>query len=251
MSAAAEVLVHRDRTLLVEAVAARLLTRLADAQAARPQASVVLTGGSTGIAVLAAVGASPARDAVDWSRLDVWWGDERFLPTGHPERNETQAREALLDAVGLDPEHVHPFPGPDRLVDGTPEASAAAYADLLRAHAEDGSEVPAFDVLLLGMGGEGHVGSIFPDSPAVHDTRAVVGVRDCPKPPPLRVTLTLPSIRASQEAWVVVSGADKAEAVARCLSGADEVQVPGAGVTGRSRTLWLLDQDAAGDLPPR
>src|SRR5690606_8345376 len=91
------VVVHRDATVLADAVAARLITRLVDVQAARDSASVVLTGGGVGVATLAAIAESPARAAVDWSRLDVWWGDERYLPPGHADRNETQAREALLD----------------------------------------------------------------------------------------------------------------------------------------------------------
>ncbi|KWX10210.1 6-phosphogluconolactonase, partial [Carbonactinospora thermoautotrophica] len=93
------VLVHRDADLLAQAIAARLVTRLVDVQTARGSASLVLTGGGIGIKTLAALAASPARDAVDWRRLDIWWGDERFLPSGHPDRNETQARQALLDEV--------------------------------------------------------------------------------------------------------------------------------------------------------
>ncbi|MBQ1070313.1 6-phosphogluconolactonase, partial [Micromonospora sp. D75] len=88
----ASVAVHADPDLLAQAVAARLVVKLLDAQAERGQASVVLTGGRIAAAVYRAVGQLPARDAVDWSRVDVWWGDERFLPAGDPERNETQAR---------------------------------------------------------------------------------------------------------------------------------------------------------------
>src|SRR4051794_28027384 len=85
------VVVHRDAVLLARAVAARLVTALVDAQAARGHASAVLTGGGIGIATLREIAASPARDAVDWSALDIWWGDERFLPMAHPERNDAQA----------------------------------------------------------------------------------------------------------------------------------------------------------------
>src|SRR4051794_20573864 len=110
------VVVHQDASLLARAVAARLVTALVDAQAARGHASVVLTGGGIGIASLRELAASPARDAIEWDALEVWWGDERFVPAGHPERNETQAREALLDAVDLQPARVHPMApsdGPD------------------------------------------------------------------------------------------------------------------------------------------
>src|SRR4051812_9667453 len=93
------VIVHADAELLAQAVAARLLVQLVDAQAKRGAAGVVLTGGTIAAAVYRAVRDSPARDAVDWSQVDVWWGDERFVPAGHPDRNDVQARAALLDAV--------------------------------------------------------------------------------------------------------------------------------------------------------
>jgi 6-phosphogluconolactonase len=146
-------------------VAARLVTRLADAQALRGRASVVLTGGGVGIASLAAVRRSPARAAVDWRKVDVWWGDERFVAADDPERNERQAREALLDALDLDPARVHPMGargGPDG---DDADAAAARYADELSRAAPADHDVPPFDVLLLGMGAEGHTASIFPESP--------------------------------------------------------------------------------------
>ncbi|MFC3258471.1 6-phosphogluconolactonase, partial [Streptomyces xanthochromogenes] len=105
-----QLVVHRDKELMAQAAAARLITKVVDAQSARGVASVVLTGGRNGNGLLAALASSPARDAIDWSRLDLWWGDERFVPEGDPERNYTQAREALLDAVPLDPKRVHAMP---------------------------------------------------------------------------------------------------------------------------------------------
>src|SRR5882724_2664978 len=107
------VVVHADPAALATAAAVRLLARLAETQTARGSAAIVLTGGRSGAAIYQAVRDSPDRGAVDWSRLDIWWGDERFLPTGHPDRNDTQARSALLDAVPLDPARVHPMAGPD------------------------------------------------------------------------------------------------------------------------------------------
>lgn len=243
------VVTHRDPTLLARAVAARLVTRLVDVQSAGGEASLVLTGGGIGIACLAELRDSPARDAVDWTLVDVWWGDERFLPTGDPERNETQARAALLDHVDLDPERVHPVPSADAVPD--PETAAERYAaELLRAaRPEDHGPVPQFDVLLLGMGPDGHTASLFPESPSVYDERPVVGVRGAPKPPPNRVSLTLAAINAARDVWIVVAGEDKAPAVSLALSGAGPLQVPAAGVRGRQRTLWVLDAAAAAKLP--
>ena len=241
--------VVRDEEVLAEAVAARLLTRLVDAQALRGTASLVVTGGGVGTAVLASVRRSPARHAVDWRRVDVWWGDERFVPADDPDRNERQAREALLDHLDLDPARVHPMGaagGPDG---DDADAAAARYADELMAAAPADEEVPPFDVLLLGIGAEGHTASIFPESPAAHDDRLVVGVHGCPKPPPTRVSLGFRAICSAREVWLVVAGASKAGAVAMALGGAGRVQVPAAGVTGTRATLWLLDEAAARDLP--
>lgn len=257
MTVAPQLVVHRDKELMAQAAAARLITKIVDAQAARGSASVVLTGGRNGNGLLAALSSAPARDAVDWSRLDLWWGDERFLPDGDPERNYTQAREALLDSVPLDPARVHPMPASDgpyaKGADGDgADAAAEAYAAELAAAAspEDHGPVPAFDVLMLGVGPDTHVASLFPESPAVRETeRMVVGVHGAPKPPPTRVSLTLPAIRSAREVWLLAAGEDKAKAAAIALSGAGEVQAPAAGAHGRARTLWLLDAAAASQLP--
>ncbi|MBQ1158301.1 6-phosphogluconolactonase [Streptomyces sp. A73] len=253
MSAAPEVVPHPDKDALALATAERLVTRLTDAQAARGTASVVLTGGRNGNALLAALADSPrARERIDWTRLDVWWGDERFLPEGDPERNHTQAREALLDAVELDPARVHVMPPSDGRYAGDAEAAAEAYATELAAAAEGDPtvRVPAFDVLLLGVGPDTHVASLFPEHPALRETeRTVVGVHGAPKPPPTRLSLTLPAIRAAEEVWLLAAGEDKADAVALALSGPGELQAPATAVHGRSRTLWLLDEAAASRLP--
>jgi 6-phosphogluconolactonase len=244
------VVVHRDAAAVATATAERLVPALVDPQRDRGSASVVLTGGGLGIATLRALRDERTRLAVDWSRVDVWWGDERYLPSGDPERNETQAREALLDHLPLDPARVHPMPAADGPDGKDVDAAAARYAAELAAAAPHRVGVPAFDVLLLGMGPEGHVGSIFPESPAAHDERTVVGVHGCPKPPPTRVTLGFSAMTQATEVWLVVAGSDKAAAVAMALSGAGRVALPAAGAVGRQQTIWLLDEAAASQLPP-
>jgi 6-phosphogluconolactonase len=245
------VVVHRDAGMLARAVAARMVTALVDAQAARGRASVVLTGGGIGTAALHELAAAPARDAIDWARLDIWWGDERFLPTGHPERNETQARAALLDAVEVDPARVHPMAASDGPDGEDLDAAAERYADELAAAVpnEGSASVPAFDVLLLGVGPDGHIASLFPESPALHDERLVLPVRGAPKPPPTRLSLSLAAINTAREVWLVAAGEEKAGAVRMGLSGAGPTQVPAAGAHGSARTLWLLDRPAASRLP--
>ncbi len=248
-----EVLIHHDARLLALAAAARLVTSLGDRQTAAGSAALVLTGGGIGTAVLAELAAAPARDAVDWRRLDIWWGDERFLPAGHPDRNETGAREALLRHLDADPARVRPMPPADGPDGGDPEAAAARYASWLAAAArpEDHGPVPSFDVLLLGIGPDGHVASLFPGLPALYDERPVVAVRGAPKPPPLRLSLTLPAIRCAREVWILAAGAEKAGAVRLALSDVGPVQVPAAGARGRQRTLFLLDRAAASRIPPQ
>ena len=245
----ATVVVSRDADVLAHAVAARLLTRLVDAQAERGSSSVVLTGGGVGIAVLRAVREAPARAAVDWRKVDVWWGDERYVPADDDDRNDRQAREALLDVLDLDPARVHPMPAADGPEGADVDAAAARFAAELSGAAARGHEAPSFDVLLLGMGPEGHTASIFPESPAAHDERVAFAVHGCPKPPPTRISMGFSALNAAREVWMVVAGAEKAPMVAMALGGAGRVQVPAAGVSGRVQTLWLLDEAAAAKLP--
>ena len=246
---APDVVVEPDAEHLARAAAEALVARLAAAQAVHGSAAVVLTGGGMGIAVLeqvAALAAEPVRETVDWTAVDFWWGDERFVPAADDDRNEKAARAALLDVVGVPAERVHAMP-PSGGDFAEPEDAAAWYADQLAAAAPGGAAVPRLDLLLLGMGPEGHVASIFPDSPAVEDARTVVAVRDCPKPPPTRISLGFAAINAAEEVWLLVSGEAKAPAVAQALAGADPADLPAAGVHGTRATRWLLDRAAAAD----
>jgi 6-phosphogluconolactonase len=237
------VTVRPDAASLARTVAEELVARLAAAQATHGSASVVLTGGGVGTAVLEQVAALAA--GVDWSAVDVWWGDERFVPADDDDRNERAARRALLDVVGVPAARVHAMPPSDgRFAD--PEDAAAWYAGELAAAEGD---VRRFDVLLLGIGPEGHTASIFPGSPAAHDERPVFAVRNCPKPPPTRVSLGFAAINTADEVWLVVAGKEKAPAVAAAVAGADPIELPAAGVHGRSATRWWLDAAAAGELP--
>jgi 6-phosphogluconolactonase len=243
------ILVHNDAEALTHAAAARFITRVADVQASGRIAQVVLTGGRIAAAIYRVVADSPARSAIDWQRIEFWWGDERFLPPDDPERNETQAREALLDAVGVDPARVHQMPAD---TGQGAEKAAEDYAATLAAAAGPGDRggVPTFDIVLLGVGPDGHVASLFPEQPALHEQeRSVVAVHGAPKPPPTRISLTQPALARSHEVWFVVSGEDKAKATRLALSGAGALQIPAAAPKGLNRTLWLLDEAAATEIP--
>jgi 6-phosphogluconolactonase len=242
------VLVHPDKEALAAAVAARFLTKIIDVLEEQETAHVCLTGGTMGSAVLAAIAASPARDTVDWSRIHFWWSDERYLPRGDVERNETQSRAALLDQLRLEPSRIHALPAPGEQPDI--EAAARAYEAELAAHAPEGARYPRFDVMFLGVGPDGHVASLFPEHAQVRETeRVVVPETDSPKPPPERLSFTLPVINSADRIWLVLAGSDKAGALGLTLAGADKSEVPAAAVEGRKRTVFFVDAAAAAEVP--
>ena len=231
--------IYADAGELAAAAGARLVGAITSAIATRDEANIVLTGGTVGIALLRHV----AGAEIDWSKVHLFWGDDRFVPRGDADRNDQQAHDALLASVAIPPANVHRMATSDGEFGDAIERAAAAYAELLPEQ---------FDVHLLGMGGEGHINSLFPHTAAVRETtRLVVGVTDSPKPPPRRITLTLPAVRRAREVWLVVAGAEKADAVAAALGGASPDDVPAAGALGRERTVWLLDEAAAASAPPQ
>lgn len=242
------VLVHADKNALAAALAARFITKVVDLLDQQTLVHVALTGGSVGIAVLAAINNSPARDTINWARVAVWWSDERWLPAGDPERNDTQARAALLDQVGLLPENVHYCPAPSPTM--TLEDAAARYAIELAEADHSGSDIPTIDIMFLGVGPDGHIASLFPNLPGIRvQSGTVITVRNSPKPPPERLSLTLGAINRSARIWIALAGADKATALGLALAGAGTVEVPVAGVQGRLRTVFFVDQEAAADIP--
>ncbi|MGL4339799.1 MAG: 6-phosphogluconolactonase [Rhodoglobus sp.] len=248
MTSERQVIVHPDKFTLATAVAHRFIDAMMELIAERGEASVVLTGGTMGAAVLEAINASPMRDDLDWSRVTVWWGDERWLPAGHADRNETQSRAALLDHIALDPARVHPYATSDSGIDLV--AASVQYADQIAAHTPSGSSLPDFDITFLGMGPDGHIASLFPDRAEIReDEKSVVPVRNSPKPPPERLSLTLAAINSSSQIWLVASGADKAAALGLTLAGASPNEVPAAGVEGRETTIFFIDGQAAAHVP--
>jgi 6-phosphogluconolactonase len=236
-----------DSDALVAAAGERLIDVVNGAIAARGQALIVLTGGGNGNKLSRFLASRAER--IDWTKVHVFWGDDRYVSEDDDERNEKQAREALLDHVDIPARNVHAMPAADGEFGNDLAAAALAYEQLLAANADPGDPAPNFDVHLLGVGPEGHINSIFPDTPAVHETvQQVLGVEDSPKPPPRRITLTLPAIQRSREVWLLVAGEEKAEAVAAAIGGANPVDIPAAGAIGREHTVWFLDKGAASKL---
>lgn len=254
-----DIRVSADPVAVATAVSRQFVTTVADLQRTGDTVTddgvvrVVFTGGTVGIETLRQLlildhaAKSTAEDfpmqSVDWSRVAVFFGDERFLPVGDPERNDTQAFKALLNHVDIPKSNIFSIAAPDEgeATDGEHLDSAAlSYARVIAREAPDG-----FDLHLMGMGPEGHVNSLFPDTDELTAPQAdVQPVRGCPKPPSERVTLTLNAVNSSRRVWLVVAGAEKKQAAeyaaARDLSG----QWPAGMVHGTQETVLWVDEAA-------
>ena len=235
--------VHTDAADLATSVAGELIARLEAAQARGEVPQIGLTGGTIAIKVHEELGRMGPSSEVDWSRVVVWWGDERFVAADSEDRNERQAMDAFGGRLPFDPANVHAAPASDGEL--TVDDAAAAYGATMREHGAG-----SFEVLMLGVGPDGHVASLFPGYPQLDvDDRVAVGVTDSPKPPPERVSLTFSALNRSRSVWFLVSGEEKSEAVARALAaGTDVHDTPAAGVSGQDETIWFLDRESASRL---
>jgi 6-phosphogluconolactonase len=226
--------VRPDAAELAVEIARRMESTLAATQAAGRAARVLLTGGTIAMAAYRQLRA----EAVDWTNVEFWFGDERFIGIDLPDRNDAQARDAFLDRVGAT--RVHSLADNDCSLSAADAASS--YAKTL--------PTEPFDLTLLGVGPDGHIASLFPGFPQLRENDALTAaVFDSPKPPPVRVTLTYPALANSETVMFIVAGADKAEAVARALAPEGTIdETPARGVTGLRKTIWLLDEAAASKL---
>jgi 6-phosphogluconolactonase len=234
---------HEDADTLVGDVASALLDRLEATQARGEVPQIGLTGGTIADALHRELARRAPDSSVDWSKVVFWWGDERFVPASSSDRNAGQAREALLDHVAVDPGNVHEVPASDEV--STAEEAAEAYGATMRS-----AGAGFFEVLMLGIGPDGHCASLFPGHPALEARDAIaVAVHDSPKPPPDRVSLTFEAMERCRAVWFLASGEGKAEAVARALAPEGSVaETPARGVRGEE-TVWWLDEAAASQLP--
>ncbi len=233
--------IHRfaDSAVLAKGAARRLVTALEDLQRDPDRvAQLCLTGGRIAAKIYEELGRLIQDSAVDTRRLELWWGDERFVPTSDPDRNAGPTLALLARHFSLDPARTHPMPAADGIIDSA--ECAVAYEKEL------GDTV--FDICLLGMGPDGHVASIFPNHPSfLERSYGAIGVTDSPKPPPERISLTIPTLSRSRQIWFLVSGEDKAEAVSRSWRG--DKSIPAGVVRGTVETTWLLDSDASSQIP--
>lgn len=211
--------------------------KLAQILAKKPEAHIVLTGGTVGIATLAAIGDHKLAKSTDFSRVNFWWGDERFVASGSPDRNAGQAKVALLNKISAVDSKIHEFPSTDDAQ--TLDQAAAAFVEHVRAVA------PQFDLVFMGMGPDGHICSLFPGKPTPPAGALVIAEPDSPKPPAERLSFTYEAINNAEEIWFLVAGSDKQEAVSVAFGDSPEL-LPVGRVRGKSKTVWFVD-DGAGN----
>lgn len=233
---------------LAESVGARFLGKVVVGLNEDRDVHVSLTGGTMGIALLAAAAQHPMRDMIDWTRVHFWWSDERWVEAASADRNGKQAREAFLAHLTIPAENIHEMPASDGAL--SLDEAADWYAAELAKFATADHAWPAFDITFLGVGPDGHIASLFPERDEITVTdRAVLPVRNSPKPPPERLTFTRPVINSSQRVWMVIAGGEKAGALGLILAGASYTSVPAAGAKGTHRTTIITDEAAAAQVP--
>jgi 6-phosphogluconolactonase len=233
-----QVVRHLDEQDLAKRAAIRLLDKLIELQYQQRTANVCLTGGRTAMTVYVELGRIMADSPLRPDRLEIWWGDEHFVPTTHPDRQAAMTLATLARRFPIDASRTHPMPGPEGQLD--PEAAAEAYAKELGD--------TQFDVCVLSIGDLGQTGSLYRHHPALEVTAAnVVAVADAPQPPSERISLTPSMLSSSNQVWFLASGRRKAGWVKAALSG--DKSLPAARISGREATVWMIDRDAAAEMP--
>jgi 6-phosphogluconolactonase len=230
-------IIHRfsDLGSVADNTAQKLISELIVLLETKSQVHLVLTGGTVGIATLASLAANPLRSQIDFTRVHIWWGDERFVDSNSPDRNALQAKNALLKHLTLDQTKVHEFPATDSGL--TLDEAASSFADHVA------SISPVFDIVLMGMGPDGHIASLFPGKLTPAPGAWVIAEHDSPKPPQQRLSFSFEALNSAEQIWFVVAGADKQDAVEVALGDGPE-ELPVGRVHGKTSTQWFIDATA-------
>lgn len=241
-----------DPAAVQRAAAEEFAVRTEAAVRLRGAALVALSGGGTprGLHALLADPAQPFRARVPWERLEVFWGDERPVPPDHPDSNYRMARDTLLERVPIPPAHVHRIAGEDPAHTRAAERYARALRRVFAAHGRLEDGWPRFDLVILGMGADGHTASLFPGTAALHETARPVAAAWVPALGSHRITLTPPVLNGADAVMFLVTGGDKARALRAVLEGPWSPDVyPSQVVRPRAGALtWLVDRAAAARL---
>lgn len=200
----------------------------------QPEVHVAVTGGTVGIATLASA-SGLAFNELDLARLHIWWGDERYVDSTSSDRNAVQASNAWLRKLNIPEANVHEFPSTDGGL--TVFEAAASFEEVF-----DKAGI-AFDLMLMGVGPDGHIASLFPGHSEGEANHSVIAEADSPKPPSERLSFSYWVINSAKEIWFTVAGADKADAVAVAF-GDDPDSLPVGRVRGKEKTVWYVDQTA-------
>jgi len=245
------VLKFNDGPAVAEAAAAGLLKELGGLLATKSEVHLSITGGTVGILTLAKIAEHQRSADLAWNRVHIWWGDERFVAADSTDRNAVQAAKALLSALPLDPAKVHEFPAfdpeSDLSIDDQLDAAAKTFAEHVSSFVAAGETQPYFDITVLGMGPDGHIDSLFPESELPAAGVIILAEHNSPKPPPKRLTFSYEAANNSGQVWFVVSGADKADAVAVAF-GSEPTSLPVGRVSGLEQTVWFIDEAAAAQI---
>lgn len=243
-----KVLVYPDAEALARGAAKTFASVLGAAAAERGLAYVALSGGSTPKRMGELLAEQPYRDSAPWSQIEFFWGDERWVPLSSVESNAGVAKRTFLDTVPVMPSRIHPFPDPDTL--SAPGVAAEMYALQLRTVFGEPEGVPSFDLVLLGMGDDGHTASLFPGTAAIHETDALVVAHYVDKLGAERLTLTPPVLNAGRQVVFLVAGAGKAATLQRVLEGPENVdELPSQVIHPTDGNLtWLTDEAAVARL---
>ena len=235
-----EIKVVRDAKAVTEE-AARLIVEAATAKLSDHDNvfSLVLSGGKTPQALYELLASEPNRARVDWSKVEIYFGDERTVPPDHPDSNFGMARAAMLSKLPIPESNIHRMRG-----ELTPEAAAIEYGQLLKSRFPESGP----DVVLLGMGDDGHTASLFPETTALDETHHRCAANFVPKLNTWRITMTFPFLNSAENILILVAGAGKAERVAEVLEGPKDIhRLPIQGIFPKNgRLTWLLDTEAAG-----
>ncbi|WGD36186.1 6-phosphogluconolactonase [Lysinibacter sp. HNR] len=236
-----DVVISADAASAAQRIAADFIGLIANLQSEGKTPRVILTGGSLGIELLRVTAQHALAQDADWENVLLYWGDERWLPSGHDERNDEQALRAFLQPLNIPRENIFPAP----VDDGTRslDEAAAEYSATI-----DSAQAKGFDLLFLGVGPDGHIASLFPHRDDLTNTdSAVIPVRNSPKPPPERLSLSYPVLNSADRVWLLCTGAAKQEAYERIMSDTSVATTPAAGVQGRIQTRIYADAESASE----